>query len=82
MLDGALELSSEDLCALLRFRYARTDPQMAWVELAHVGPMYDFCKRWPKEMYELTAWNFIKQEMGLDLELMRDGGVSVVSEDF
>lgn len=55
---------------------------MAWVELGHVGPMYDFCKRWPKEMYELTAWNFIKQEMGLDLELMRDGGVSVVSEDF
>ncbi|KAF6218794.1 hypothetical protein HO133_005337 [Letharia lupina] len=82
VLDGRVVLSSEDLCALLRFRYARTDPLMAGVELGHVGAMYGFCKGWPRELYEEKAENLIRVQMGMDLKLMREGGLGVVSEDF
>lgn len=75
-------MSSEDLCALLRFRYAETDPLMARVELADLQAMYVFCKGWPKEMYEKHAGGRIRLEMGQDLKLMREGGVGGVNEDF
>ena len=55
---------------------------MAGVELGHVGAMYDFCKGWPRELYEEKAENLIRVQMGMDLKLMREGGLGVVSEDF
>lgn len=77
-----MDLSLEDLCALLCFRYAKDDPQMEGVEVDHVAAMYEFCQGWPKEMYEKTAGSLIRLQMGSDLKLMRDGGVAVVSGDF
>ncbi|KAL9071777.1 MAG: hypothetical protein Q9161_004041 [Pseudevernia consocians] len=82
VLDGGMKLSVEDLCALLRFRYAKDDPLMARVETAHVGAMYAFCKGLRQAMYEETAGGLIKWQMARDLKLMREGGVGVVSEDF
>ena len=77
-----MRLSEEDLCALLRFRYAKDDPLMARVETGHVGAMYGFCQGLPTKMYEETAKGLIRYQMARDLKLMREGGVGAVSEDF
>ena len=58
-----MKLSEEDLCALLRFRYAKVDPLMARVETCHVGAMYAFCKGLRDGMYEETARGLIKWQM-------------------
>lgn len=80
MIDGCIDVPREELCQLLRFRYASTDPQMARVELGHLQPMYDLCKG--KEMYESVSKGMIKRYMGRDLKLMREGGDGLVNEDF
>lgn len=77
-----MDLSPEDLCALLRFRYAKTDPLMARVDFEDVKVMYAFCEGRPKEMYEKHACGWIRLEMGQDLRSMREGGVGGVNEDF
>lgn len=77
-----MDLPSEELCALLRFRYAMTDPQMAGVEPDRVGVMYEFCQEGGKEMYESSAGRWIREEIGADLKSMREGGVGGVNEDF
>ncbi len=77
-----MKVSDEELCALLRFRYAKDDPLMARVETRHVGAMYDFCQGLQEEMYEETAGGLIRLQMKKDLKLMREGGVGVVSGDF
>lgn len=77
-----MALSSDDLCALLRFRYAQTDLLMAHVEPSHVRDMYNFCKRLEGQMYEARARKLIRAQMEGDLERMRGGGVGGVSGDF
>lgn len=75
-----MNVTREELCELLRFRYAKTDPLMARVEPCHVHSMYDFCKG--KEMYESVSESMIKRQMGRDLKLMREGGQGLVNADF
>lgn len=82
MLDGCIAVSIEDLCALLRFRYAKTDPKMARAEQAHVVAMYGFCKVWGKEMYEKNAWGLIQSQMRDDLRILKEGGEGGVNWDF
>ncbi|CAD6590335.1 MAG: hypothetical protein ASARMPRED_004728, partial [Alectoria sarmentosa] len=68
VLDSGMDLASEDLCALLRFRYAMTDPQMAGVEPGRVQVMYEFCREGGKEMYESEAGKWIRVEMEAHLK--------------
>lgn len=77
-----MDLPSEELCALLRFRYAMTDAQMAAVEPGHVRVMYEFCQEGGKEMYESSAGRWIRLEIGADLKSMKEGGVGGVNDDF
>lgn len=75
-----MEISREELCKLLRFRYAKTDPQMARVQLCHLHSMYEVCKG--KEMYESKVEGVIKREMRKDLGDMRGGVEGLVNENF
>lgn len=77
-----MDVTWEDLGALLRFRYGTVDPQMAALERCHIQAMHDFGKGLPHKMYEEGAGVFIKKQMDEDLETMREGGVVVVNEDF
>ena len=71
--DENIELSMEDLCALLRFRYARMDARMEGVEERHVLAMREFVGERGKEMYEVKCPRFIRKEMEVDLRSMREG---------
>ena len=72
--DEKIKVSMEDLCALLRIRYAEIDPQMENVEECHVDAMDEFCKRQGKQMYEEKYPEFVKKEMEVDLRNMREVG--------
>ena len=71
--DENIKLSMEDLCALLRFRYARMDARMKGVEESHVLAMREFVGEKGKQMYEVKCPRFIRKEMEVDLRSMREG---------
>ncbi len=73
-MDGGFVMTEDDLCALLRFRYGKADPQMQGVRRGHVEAMYKFCKEEGKEMYERNAGGLIRAEMVGDLKRMGEGG--------
>lgn len=78
--DNRIELSTEELCALLRFRYPREDKQ--GLERWHILAMKEFCERQGKDWYEVEARELIKKEMQRDLRLLMEGAKRAVSEDF
>ena len=68
-----IDLSMEDLCALLRFRYSDKDPRMKGLEERHVLAMREFVGDRGRQMYETRFPRFIKREMEVDLRSMREG---------
>ena len=72
--DENIKLSMEDLCALLRFRYAGMDARMKGVDEGQVLAMREFVRERGKQMYETKFPQFIKKEMEGDLRSMRDAG--------
>ena len=71
--DENIELSMEDLCALLRFRYAGVDARMKGVDESHVLAMRDFVKERGKQMYDVKYPRFVRTDMEVDLRSMREG---------
>lgn len=76
--DGHIQLSMEDLCALLRFRYAGMDARMNGVDESHVLAMREFVGERGKEMYDVRRW-FMRKDMEADLKSIREGGESRTS---
>ena len=72
--DENIKLSMEDLCALLRFRYAGMDARMKEVNEGQVLAMREFIRERGKQMYEPKFPRFIREEMERDLRSMRDAG--------
>ena len=71
--DDNIQLSMEDLCALLRFRYSEKDARMKRVEACHVLAMSEFVRERGMRMYEVKFPRFIRREMEVDLRSMREG---------
>ena len=64
----------EDLCALLRFRYAGMDARMERVDERQVLAMREFVRERGRQMYEVRFPRFVRKEMEMDLKCMREGG--------
>lgn len=80
--DNWIELSTEKLCALLQFRYARDDQQMVGVGRRDILAMKEFCESRGKDWYETEARELIKKMIQRDLNLLAEGREQAVSEDF
>lgn len=80
--EGGIRLSPDQLVALLRSRYGKSDPQMARVEQWHLEAMLRFCMKSKKEMFEKGAQVVIREQMKMDLKLMMEGRECTVNEDF
>lgn len=79
-MDNRIELSAQELCALLRFRYARDDKQMERVGRCDIVAMREFCDRRGKIWYEVEARELIRKEMQRDLKDLADVGQRAVRE--
>ena len=69
----------EDLCALLRFRYAGMDARMKEVDESRVSAMREFVRERGKQMYEVKFPRFVRKEMEVDLRSMREAGEEAAS---